>query len=252
MNKTLAHLLCCFIPSKEKRRAFRNKHLARLVIDPWQKLRQFNHIEIENEDKKFIDLHLTGENNTIIFKKLSRNFKGKIRISMAASNSTILFEEGCYVASMLRMIVGQIHPNLGPIENVQIRIGKNTAFESTTITTFNSNVTIDIGEKCMFSYGINIFHTDAHPIYDINTNQIINKVKNLIIGNHCWIGANVTILKNVIIPNDCIVGWGGVVNASINSKIEENCICSGNPASIVKTGITWNSNGSNGYIQNIT
>ena len=94
---------------------------------------------------------------------------------------------------------------------------------------------------------INIFNTDAHPIYSIGPNEIINKVKGINIGNHCLIGANVTLLKNTNISDDCILGWGGVVSGSFQ---QPHCAIAGNPAKIVKTDITWNSNGSKGYVEN--
>ncbi len=127
---------------------------------------------------------------------------------------------------------------------------KNTSFEQAKIITFNSNSLIEIGENCMFSYGITLFHTDAHPILDYESKKIINKVRKMQIGNHCWVGAHASIMKNVIIPDDCIVGWGSVVGASINKHIEPHCAIAGNPAVVVKKGITWDSNGSNGYVQN--
>lgn len=59
----------------------------------------------------------------------------------------------------------------------------------------------------MFAYGIMLFNTDAHPIYDMEHKNIINKVGDMKIGDHCWIGANSTILKNVEFWHDTIVGW---------------------------------------------
>lgn len=148
--------------------------------------------------------------------------------------------------------MGQIHPNFGMIENAHIHIGRNTSFESTSITTFNSNSSVEIGERCMFSFGINVYNTDAHPIMNAESGEIVNKVKSLKIGNHVWVGANATILKNTIIPDDCIVGWGSVVNAryALSSYIKQNCIIAGNPAKVVKTGVSWDSDGSKGYVQN--
>ena len=99
----------------------------------------------------------------------------------------------------------------------------------------------------MFAFNIALYHTDSYPIFDLKTNNIINKVKTMSIGNHVWIGAHVSILKNTIIPNDCIIGWGSVVSGKF---IQTNCIIAGNPAKIVKTGITWDANGSKGYVQN--
>ena len=75
------------------------------------------------------------------------------------------------------------------------------------------------------------------------------------IGNHCWLGANVTILKNTHLGDNTIVGWGSVVNRKCYSHHAYstppmNCILAGNPAGIVKTNANWDSDGSKGYVQN--
>ena len=98
-----------------------------------------------------------------------------------------------------------------------------------------------------FSFNVNIYHTDAHPILDAKTNKIINKVKSCTIGNHVWLSANSTILKNAFIEHDCIVGWGSVVSGKFSDPF---CAIASNPARVVKSGITWDSNGSKGYVQN--
>ena len=215
---------------------------------PWAALYGDNQVEIAPEDRSRISLDIQGQNNTVIIKKLS-NGAGKIRISLAGDNNTIFLDEGVRIGQYLTIIAGQLHKNFGKIENTDIHIGKNTGFESCSIFTYNSHALLHIGEQCMIAFDVTIYHTDAHPIYDVEKKNIINKVKTLSIGNHCWLGARSTILKNVILPDDCIVGWGSVVSSrSISGG--GHCILSGNPARVVKTGVTWSSDGSNGYVQN--
>ena len=88
----------------------------------------------------------------------------------------------------------------------------------------------------MFSHGIIVRTSDAHPIYDITTKKIINKSKNIRIGNHVWIGQNATILKNVQIPDNCIIGASSLVTKSFNKN---NVIIAGSPAKIVKSNVNW-------------
>lgn len=212
-----------------------------------------NKIEINPADRNKIVVHIIGDNNVVVIKKMSEASCGKVSISLAANNSSIVLDEGIYVGAELNILVGQVQWNFGVIENAHIYIGKNTGVESVSIVTFNSNASVFIGDRCMFSYGITIYHTDAHPIMNAESGEIVNKVKSLKIGNHVWVGANATILKNTIIPDDCIVGWGSVVNAGYApppSYIKQNCIIAGNPAKVVKTGVSWDSDGSKGYVQN--
>ncbi len=93
----------------------------------------------------------------------------------------------------------------------------------------------------MIAEDVTFYGTDGHPIFDLDTGEIINKVKELNIGNHCWIGRKATILKNSIIADDCIVGYGSVVAGKF---LDKHC------AIAVKKNITWDSCSNNGYVQN--
>lgn len=211
MKKFLINLRCAFIFSKKERDAFRRRHCSsRIEEDVLSEAMRRNHIEIAEEDKSSVSLNLIGENNTIIIGKRPPG-SARIYISMAADNSTIHIGENVGVVRNLSIIAGQMHPKFGKISNTHIRIGKDTGIEDCSIITYNSNATVEIGERCMFSWGVTIFHTDAHPVFDKDSGRIINKVGRLKIGNHVWIGANATVLKNVHIPDDCIIGWGSVV-----------------------------------------
>ena len=221
----------------------------------WEKLSENNEIEINNEDRKKVSVTISGKNNKIIIGRLSKTCRGSIKISISGDNCTVVIEEGVSVSQNVSVLMGQLHHNFGPIKNATLYIGKHTSFEQCSIILFNSNSSVEIGKKCMFAYGITIFNTDAHPIYDVNSGDIINKVGSVIVRDHCWIGAKSTILKNVELASDTIVGWGSVVSRKYYSSSgfsapPSNCIIAGNPARIVRLGVTWDSNGSNGYIQN--
>ena len=51
------------------------------------------------------------------------------------------------------------------------------------------------------------------------------------IGNNCWLGQNVVVLKGVTIGDDCIIGANSVVHRDVPSC----SVAAGNPAKIVKT-----------------
>ena len=92
-----------------------------------------------------------------------------------------------------------------------------------------------------------MFNTDAHPIFDAETNELINKVKGMNGGNHVWLGMNSTVLKNSFVPDNSVVGWGSVY--SKNKETRTNCAFAGNPAKIVKENINWDKKGAKcGYI----
>ena len=105
-----------------------------------------------------------------------------------------------------------------------------------------------LADDCMFSSNIKLYNTDAHPIFDKNTEEIINKVKGIKIGRHSWIGYGVSILKNSIVPDNSIIGWQSVFTGV---KTKPYCAFAGNPAKCVKENVTWDTNGAKaGYIDN--
>ena len=236
---------------KTKKRIFLDLVLYKLLFNKKKqmscinKLNMFknNKISVSNKILKRINLDVSGKDNMII---IPDNFNGTINVSMFGDNNCLIIGDGVY-AGQLRIVVGQNHHNFGPVHDCKIEIGKNTSFESTEIITYNSGAEVTIGQECMFAFNIVLYHTDSHPVFDIDTGKITNRVKKMQIGNHVWIGANSTVLKNTTIADDCIVGWGSVISGKFTTK---HVAIVGNPAKIVKTNVTWDSNGSKGYVQN--
>ena len=205
-----------------------------------------NNIQISKKIKKSVLVNIQGINNNIIIEDIKTN-KGKIVINIFGDNNSVIIKNGFYLSSQLNILIGQNHHNFGKVKNSTFFIDKNTSIESLQYVTFNSNTYCNIGEYCMFANNITIFNTDTHPIFDKSTGEIINKVKGVEIGKHCWIGTNSTVLKNTQIADNCILGWESVVSGK---HLTPNCAIAGNPAKLVKENIEWAADGSNGYVQN--
>lgn len=94
-----------------------------------------------------------------------------------------------------------------------------------------------IGKDCMFSSDIEIRTGDSHAIISIETNKRINQAKDIIIGDHVWLGAHVRVLNGSKISNNCIVGNSSVVTSVLAPS---NSIFCGVPSKLVKSGIDWN------------
>ena len=88
----------------------------------------------------------------------------------------------------------------------------------------------------MLSENVILYNTDGHPIYENDSKKLINRVENLTIGDHCWLGMNSRILKGTFISNGTIIGADAVVTGK---HFTENCCLAGNPAKIVKENICW-------------
>ena len=62
------------------------------------------------------------------------------------------------------------------------------------------------------------------------------------IGDHCFIGSRSIILPGVHIGNEVVIGAGSVVT----KDVPDHCIVAGNPAKVIRTGISF----INGVIEN--
>lgn len=104
---------------------------------------------------------------------------------------------------------------------------------------------ITIGKYAIISVDVNISDNNNHPV-----NPMFRKYMRVgeddgahlwkhsshapvVIGENCWIGRNVSIMKGVTIGDNCVIAANSVVTKSIPA----NCIAAGNPAKVVKTNI---------------
>lgn len=173
----------------------------------------------------------------------------RIEINIYGDDNVIDLSDGISISQSLHIIMGQDHPNFGKCNGALFAIGEHSSIESLSYITYNGGASCIIGKSCMFS-NVTIYNTDAHPIFDLHTKEIINPVRGIKVGDHCWLGMNSTIMKNVSIPQGCIVGYGSIVAGS-KEAFPENCIIAGIPARVIKCNINWDANGMNcGYIEN--
>jgi acetyltransferase-like isoleucine patch superfamily enzyme len=71
---------------------------------------------------------------------------------------------------------------------------------------------IIVGDDCMFSYDIVIRNTDAHPIFDADTDLQINQPQSALhIEPHVWVGERSNILKDVTVGACSIIALGSTV-----------------------------------------
>lgn len=177
-----------------------------------------------------LKIRFKGQNNKIIVGKNCK-FKDSV-IEFWGDNVTIEIGKNCVFNSLKSICAGSEEGN-------KIIIGDN--FFSTDRVQFyaggGSNNDIKIGDNCLFSRDITIYAHDGHNIYDLQTNEIINKSKhNLVIGNNVWLGHGVIVIKNSVIPNNTIVGAKSIVSGVFE---EENTILAGHPAKKIKSNIYW-------------
>lgn len=121
-------------------------------------------------------------------------------------------------------------------ERGTLAIGDQTTLEEAHLAVTENDRSITIGKDCMLAYGIEVRTGDSHSVIDAASTRRINPPADVVIGDHVWIAAHALVLKGCIIGQDSIVGTGAVVTKADGSK---GVILAGNPARIIKQGITW-------------
>lgn len=176
------------------------------------------------ESKMGSDFHVDviGNNNTIqIGKKCVLN---NTQIQINGDGNQLIIEDEVRFIGPCKIIVGSggtliIRRNAG-VRGVEFNL---------------DGALIDVGELCMFSYGIILRNHDSHKVIDPYNGKVLNSPKDIILGKHVWIAQNVTILKGCKIGDNSVLGLGAVVTKSC----PEGSIMTGCPAKVVKENITW-------------
>ena len=120
-------------------------------------------------------------------------------------------------------------------ENASITFGDHFILNGDTKLIARKNITF--GNDCLLSWGGLIMDTDFHSLYttDDIEKKTINEDREAHIGNHCWLGCNVIVMKGVNLADNTIVSAGSVIK---KMHVTPNCILVGDE--VVKEKINWN------------
>lgn len=164
-----------------------------------------------------------GKNNKLIIGEGCRIFNSQIKL--IGENNTVYIEHDCVLKDVSIWVSG------GGI----VRIGHNTHFTGKTHIACIEGKTVEIGERCLFSDSITFRTGDSHSILDKNGVRI-NRAKDITIGDHVWIGQQVTVLKGAAVGAESIIGTGSLLTGK---EYESNSIIAGSPAQVIKQQVTW-------------
>ena len=168
---------------------------------------------------KFVDKN----ENTI---KISKNTSDKIFFDIKKSSKCNIKIGNIKVSEKLNIKM------LGSEGNVYI--GDNTSIFQMNIVV-NSHGTVKIGEDCMISHHVELQQSDQHLIFDLNTGKRINYSKDIIVGNHVWLGRECQLLAGAVIGDNSICGSRTVTSSNFPS----NVIIAGVPGKIIRSDIIW-------------
>lgn len=97
-------------------------------------------------------------------------------------------------------------------QNARLTIGERTYFnEGAMLSCLEA---VSIGSGCRFGPNVKVFDND-HRFSARNGVSQEHSTAPVSIGDHCWLGANVTILKGTHIGDNCVIGAGCVVKGII-------------------------------------
>ena len=171
-----------------------------------------------------------------------------IHVDIIGDNNRISIGPGCVLSNVHFRIRGSGHQiEFG--ENCRVSRGAVLWFEDhegvlrvgsgTTMVEVHIAVTenskVIIGEDCMFANDIDIRTGDSHSVIDTQTGERLNYAGDVVISRHVWIAPHTVILKGVNIGANSIIATGAVVTKSC----EPGVIMGGNPAKVIKTGVSW-------------
>jgi acetyltransferase-like isoleucine patch superfamily enzyme len=171
-----------------------------------------------------------------------------VYVDIIGDNNRISIGPGCVLANVHFRIRGSGHQiewgencrvSRGAVlwfEDHQgvLRVGSGTTMVEVHIAV-TENSKVIIGEDCMFANDIDIRTGDSHSVIDTQTGERLNYAGDVVISRHVWIAPHTVILKGVSIGENSIIATGAVVTKSCESGV----IMGGNPAKVIKTGISW-------------
>ena len=154
-------------------------------------------------------------------------FDKSLSRSIFKNSGKIIFNGKCRIGHGSKLSVNR---------NAVITFGKD--FSISAETSIVCNKKISIGNNVLISWDCLLMDTDFHNIYNIE-DYIINKDKDIIIGNNVWIGCRNTLLKGTKINDDVVIAANSTI---CNDFLHEgkNIIIGGNPAKVLKRNIYWN------------
>lgn len=170
-------------------------------------------------------INVTGNNNHIQVQR-GLTLLDNCKFYVEGNNNSIQIDSGCKLKDVTFFIQDS---------NGSITIGKDTIITGQTHLAVIEGTSISIGRDCLFSQNITLRTGDSHSILDV-TGKRINPSKNIIIGNHVWVGNSVIILKGSRINDNSIIATGCILTGN---DYPANSVIGGIGGKVLKSDINW-------------
>jgi acetyltransferase-like isoleucine patch superfamily enzyme len=150
------------------------------------------------------------------------------KIEIYGNNNIISFGEKAKVYEGLEILVR--------FDNCMIIVGDKSDIGSAKIQLGEKNTKVIIGKDCMLSRDIVISTSDFHSIIDLEKGIRINRAKDVIIGDHVWLGNGTKVNKGASIGKDSIVAARSLVPGK---SFGINSLIGGIPSKLIKSNVNW-------------
>lgn len=121
------------------------------------------------------------------------------------------------------------------VSEAHLRLGHTTRLNGRVQFLLHEPAAITVGDRCLFGGDVDVTVSDMHSIVSAETGIRVNPAEDIVIGDDVWVGQRATILKGAKIGAGAIIGASAVVTGYVPA----NCVAAGNPARIVREGVTW-------------
>jgi len=145
--------------------------------------------------------------------------RGMAPIVELQRNATLVIEGGVRVGDGAKILIGP---------GARVTIGDDTHFDGDSCLICATGVSIGAG--CAIAWQVLIMDTDFHRVDGRASGDAPVRI-----GNRVWIGAGAKILKGVNIGDGAVIAAGAIVTRDVPAA----ALVAGNPAQVVREGVTW-------------
>ena len=174
-------------------------------------------------------LNFYGKGNEVILGGGKLSMLTNCHIAMHGSNCKVAIEGGVGAKDLTVYCADS---------GSEVTINEGTMISGKTEFAVMEGTKIMIGRGCLLSANITLRAGDSHSVIDSETGTRLNPSKDIIVGDHVWIGNTVIVTKGAIIGDNSVVATGSVVTGK---TFPANSAIGGNPAKVIKEGINWKS-----------
>lgn len=173
-----------------------------------------------------ISILFRGRGNTLRIARNARIKKLSVRFDQDNGTLNIGGNDGKVAAFQAIIRIGI---------DATVTIGRNVSTTNAMQISAVEGSEVSIGDDVMIAGSVKVRGDDGHPIFDVRTNRRINFAKNIVVGDHVWLGIESILLGGAEIGSGSVVG----ARSLVTKKFPNNVVVAGSPAQVIRRDIAW-------------